>query len=673
MQPQYVVSLRNLLDYLADVRQGYRCTGTILLSAGTGLRQYYLLISPPAPALRRCPASILGVPVYCRVFCLAIALCALLTPDAKAQTCLKDSHETVYQLSDVSSPQPETASAKIRDYLCRGGTEANPVALRVTFNRLSEIAAGSLVTRTELPELDAILGKTGLGESSVYNEAVTLFETFGREITSDTEYTYFRTKIETPPAAGGGSATTTVQKPSIKRKARKVKYLFSAENDEEIDVYIAKDDSVAKREDHWPAGYSQFYTCDRNAIRDIGNVIGCTTIWRYITPADFSMIEADTAERDSAMQRRLERESGAKQEDNPEIEQASYKRHFALLRHLSQRGWPRDFLYITASYSGCGESLGFSYQPHQFILDVVTLENLSNSPVRTDLLGSESETQNFRPPSSSKALKDRPPLPLKLLPLTIEPGQKITVPLRMTFVHSGMLWEKSTPSPDIIPFRDQSKYTYEQLQTVMPGTALRMQFTDENNKKHIRIKQRESFQAPAFPAAVEYVYGPEIAVTGLKVSGQKFMLEGTSANFLDLSVGSDKGSCPVLYVREDGEWVNYSKVIENAREARNKATQTVAVPPGTTHFRLAEHEPEVSYLDRISLSVTARDGRRWMLKPAQKELAADDDVYLRIYAYTHADVSFNLPEGLAAADIAHSELEISGYYRRYSAILSQMD
>jgi hypothetical protein len=130
-------------------------------------------------------------------------------------------------------------------------------------------------------------------------------------------------------------------------------------------------------------------------------------------------------------------------------------------------------------------------------------------------------------------------------------------------------------------------------------------------------------------------------------------------------VGPRDGSCPILYSwREDAQaWIYHGKVLHNADGPEQAMTDRLSFPSLRTRFRIAEEEPEASFIDHVHLNLTLRDGRTVRLEPRQP-------VSHVIRANTAADVDFELPADISPNEVLKSEIEIGGYYRRYSEVLS---
>jgi hypothetical protein len=121
--------------------------------------------------------------------------------------------------------------------------------------------------------------------------------------------------------------------------------------------------------------------------------------------------------------------------------------------------------------------------------------------------------------------------------------------------------------------------------------------------------------------------------------------------------------CPYLYAWNDREsrWEGYGKMIHGAQDANHKKTEIVPLSPFATRFRLAEEEPETSFIDAIRLEIRLRNGSDITLEP---EMAEGDTPQgqIRIAPFTDVKFSFTLPSTIKAGDVEKASLSITGHY-----------
>jgi len=217
--------------------------------------------------------------------------------------------------------------------------------------------------------------------------------------------------------------------------------------------------------------------------------------------------------------------------------------------------------------------------------------------------------------------------------------------------------------------RAAANETYRKIQALPAGHVFVLENKGDKRAPRLR-KVRESVKEPAWPSTQTYVYGPEIQLDGLVVAGERMMLEGTSANFVELTVTSDGGSCPHLYSYNpaSGLWRHHKKVIHTAKGKLRETTEWIDVDPSHRRFRLVEQELERSFIDKVALELTLRDGQVLSLAPDVEALRAADQRYVTLFAGDTAAFSFALPDGVVEADVTAARLAVTGYYERYDML-----
>ncbi len=123
-------------------------------------------------------------------------------------------------------------------------------------------------------------------------------------------------------------------------------------------------------------------------------------------------------------------------------------------------------------------------------------------------------------------------------------------------------------------------------------------------------------------------------------------------------------SCPYLYAwnEQGGSWHEYGKVIKEARGRDRHMTETVQLTSFATRFRLAEEEPEQSFIDAIRLLVVLKDGSRLSLLPRYKGRVQRSRSAINIPAFGSIEFSFELPPTIDKNKVDSAALSITGYY-----------
>ena len=340
------------------------------------------------------------------------------------------------------------------------------------------------------------------------------------------------------------------------------------------------------------------------------------TIWRYMTRADINNYKDKIMSFNQIL-------LNIGMRDHRKV---SDVKEFEFINYIIRDGLPQKFITLHAFFSsqgGCRTNPGwyFLYVPRALLVDVAVLENLSQRTIRIDrFFGPTSASTRLRGLSHSKRLRRASGGDLGLARLTLNPKETLVVFQRLAFV--------------------------------APDWARTYMF------KNFRRK-------PEFPP---FVYGPEVLVRALKIDGEKYDLEGSSANFLAMTVGYDGASCPYVYAwsEEVNDWVNYGKIIHEAKGRAAEMAETRSFPGFVNRFRLAEEEPELAHIDQVRLTVSLKDGRELQLAPSLATLASHDGKRLKLYYGEYVEFAFQLPGGVERDEVVRSTLSVTGYYELYS-------
>jgi hypothetical protein len=563
-------------------------------------------------------------------------------PGAASAQCLKDTREAAFG---------DAGKAAVVTYLCKAAEQQSP-SVRVEFHRLSEAAAAGVLAGAPWPEVTNVLGKVRLLDNATRREALGLYQKFG--ITEEREDSFHFQAF----AAQGGTAS---EKVSAGTGRRKFTYLTYPDTEGLTGQTLAlpEADTQIRTTSTWPPDMAFYYGGEECKP---GNY-ACITLWRYFNADDVSRFEDRWKKQQAitAIENPDNQFPAVDENGNPLPTPGSAP--LKLISHLTRNGWPEDFIVAVGSYNQCGGGYDFSYYPRQMILDAAVVQNISTKPQTVgELLGSQVESTDLRPPAPAmRGVVAAGIVPIPGAVGKLAPGERVLVPLRMTFVAPKGLAANFTGK-----LADARKL-HAAYQALPPGTVVKE--TMEGVEKPL-AKPRESFLAPALPKVTSYTWGPEITLKGLMVDGQRIILEETSANFLELTAGDGYGSCPYLYAYDADKrtWINHGKVIDKADSASKETTEDVPMSKFTTRFRLREEELELSHINRVALHVDMKDGSRLVLAPDDPRLASKDDRYVQILAGRLIDFAFALPKGVSEADVATSKLSITGYYRRYSAL-----
>ena len=535
---------------------------------------------------------------------------------SQAGECLKDSREVKLGKSAL----------KLRSYTCRGaGTNVQPL-VHVEFHRLDEVAAGSLLQGELLPELRKVVGNASIIKNDVYTEAKHLFSTFAKSELAGAAFA-----VATP---GGGNASTGYLQ-------RKIWY-FTAPTGPDVrkPFDLPGESSAIETKLEWPIDFGFNYR-DNDCAE---NPFNCIYVWRYLRQQDLALYD----------------ENGTYiQSLDTNGEGGWFDDYIKLLKYITQSGLPEDFVIIVGTYDECG-GFSFDYYPRKLILDVAVVENVSGKPESLDgLIGAAIGKIALRRADKSQALESETgPLPFAAQQLA--PGQKVVLPLKMTFVtEQPFNWSQQS-----------AQAVYEKLMRSAKGGVITEDAGPVGEEKKLK-KKSESFRSPNLPATNDYIYGPELDLAGLVINGDQSRFEGTSGNYLAFTISADAGSCPVLYAWNEGAatWQRHGKIIHQANQADKESTENVTFPGYVGRFRLSEEELELTHLNSARLSLNLRNGTILVLQPSDDRLKAKDDSYLNLAAKESVELVFELPRDIAKEEVSSSTLSLTAYYRRYGSSL----
>ncbi len=608
-----------------------------------------------------------------------VLLCG--TAPAQPRTCATDLRE----LAGL------TGMPRVRELVCptSGGS-----SLRVTFLRLDEVLAGNLVLGTKTPELDRLLGNARFVENDVSREFKIIFQRFAHEdvvAAGDVKLTV----TLFAPRAGGSADRQSADVPAAASQDDRHLWsisqrMASLDTPAQHSISMPAAINMLYKGRGWPKGFKQAYNCSDDvrvtlnsgevATNEVGP-ISCTTNWRYVPNLkDLDVIERDT---DSMI-----RDSNPGAEDSRDWsgDRFVHKKHFALLRYLGQKSWPADFLVIAAELEvGCEVSDTGYYVMPPFGLDVAIIENSSDRPIRVrDLIGVMERDRGLRQASARDVLRSQA-APLNAGASSLAPGERIIIPLR-AFAIGGVV------DADRWGSIEKAQNIYRQIQA---ARAASFDMTVRASRQGEAISQvrkdKSAFGPPEMPRRTEYLVGSRLFLSGLLVEDQTVDVGAGAPNIVamfpaEATPGNDApqpadvklhihetiymaGSCPILYAwnERQGEWVDRGKVIHAANGRENETTSTVDIGTDVRRIRLSEEELEMSHIRAVALVLTLRDGRRVRIEPAGAPFARAAP-WLKIPAYRDIDFRFDVPAEYELAGIARSEVEVTGYYDRYSTL-----
>ena len=566
----------------------------------------------------------------------ALAALVFLTVSSASAQCVKEE-----QQKDFGA-----GSASIVSLLCKP-EGAESAAVRVTFHRLSEPAAGGLLLGSPWPELSKITGDVRVVDNGVTKEATALFKNFGT--TEDRQDVFYM-------QATSADALKEADRVKAADGRRSLTYLsfpdpagFPAQ-----DMAMPDIDNQIAGSKTWPKGFNFYYHGD-GCEKDPSD-LACVTLWRYLSAEDIDLFKPRYLKKQELLKRDIP-EAGEKTPLIPG------EKPLALIKHLTKaQQAPEDFALLTGKLNDCGDGFEFAYFPRKLMLDAAIIENVSGEAINIDgLLGTQVEDSGLRPPAPPMrgvVAAGVVPIPGKVG--TLAPGERALIPLKMTFVAPKGLGQVF--AGNLL----KARKIHKAIEKLEAGTLLKSPDAGEG----MEGKAKESFGPPSLPRVTPYMWGPELTLKGLTLGGKRIILEEAGANFLELSASEGKGSCPFLYSYDERKstWVSHGKVIDGADTAEKEMTQDIDLEAFATRFRLAEEELEMTQINRVTLTVTLDSGETSGLLPDDLRLKEKDARYVPVMSGREITINFRLPPGIRQEQVTKSALSITGYYRRYSSM-----
>lgn len=303
---------------------------------------------------------------------------------------------------------------------------------------------------------------------------------------------------------------------------------------------------------------------------------------------------------------------------------------------------------------------------YSFAVDITIIENLSSKTLQIDqLLGRSGGGNQLRKISNSPALIGGSSLQAEAIMLA--PSERLIVPLALAFL--------AQPAENDNKERQISQDRFRTITVTKPGTVFQTELFSalrgipaKRDTYSIR-KVRESFKPPAYPTNSAYTFGPEWALTGLTISGEKVSFGALVPNLVDITRRNETGSCPILYAWSGPEaiWFRHGKILHQADSPTNEQTESVAFDGFVHRFRIAEEELERATISGVRLTIELTNGNILTLPPESVSPTAGKTIAL--YANDEIDINFVLPENVKDSDVVLSRLTVSGYYDRYPTLI----
>jgi hypothetical protein len=532
---------------------------------------------------------------------------------------------------------------RLKSYSCSTG-DRESYSIKVEFYRVSDPAAGLIVERRLSEMLTKTIGSPRIIENEILKTYAEWLKHYG-EARGDNLHFRLIAAGKLGSVGGAGFPLGGLSDNSLGSTFKALLPTFGAivaggAPIPHSDFYPAIDEIAAIKRKHIPNGMKLFYSSSRQeqsatherqseSCKQYSKMI----FWRGMQSVDVKNYE----ERLRAYNRAVGHftdvgEMGINSFELPVT--------LELLHHLAGDGpWPEDFTILlgASNLNTCGELLQFAFLLRSILLDVVTVENISDRPITVDgILGSNSLETKLR--TSSSFPEDRK-LAQGELPLSLAPGEKLLWPTRINL----------NPSDDSNEFFGNEKHSIDVFRCVGANG-----FSGE-----------ATHGSPKFN---NYEVGRGIRVSGIYIDGNKIVFQQRSANFVDDVLGWGMYSCPYLlsWDSEEQQWINHGKILDAAKTRQHQYTHVTTFAGFRNRFRLQEREPEVAFIDEGGLILKLKNGNSISLKSDNAAINSQDGEYIRLYWGEHVDFEFELPKGLEASSVEESKLIITGYYEPYS-------
>jgi hypothetical protein len=310
---------------------------------------------------------------------------------------------------------------------------------------------------------------------------------------------------------------------------------------------------------------------------------------------------------------------------------------------------PEDFgtAQLSLESEACGDDQGWyprmTLVGRLAVVDVAVIENTAGYPLTigdfTGRTGSDSALRTQQHDDarlqSAQAVRESP-FTIQVL----NPGEKIAIPLRMLLVHPRDSYDDHLAALE--PARDLAS-----LGMINVGG----QWIDLTAM---------SRRIPPLPSDGAYVYGPSYRLDAIEIGGEDYPVRKQPARLLVVDSGNDIGSCPFFYgwSRSERKWVSGGTILYGRRSAAQSGTDERPLHHFDGRVRIAEIEPETSFIDRVYVVAIDAAGGRTMLLPTDTRLRQTDGNHVRMTIGDEMIVNFE-----RAPDTATSFLfGATGYY-----------
>ena len=637
--------------------------------------------SPTSRARVRAPLTLIRAAKVSRlvVGALVFGLTAAAPPRASAQDDLTAENCSTI-VKDIKAETGGTVNVTIQGADCTGPSGAK---LRVTYFWLDDVATGHVLAGYMPPALGQALGRNyPVVRNDVYDTVKILFDRFGEalDVPESEEATVSlcfdtgaRDELGYPRVECGSEGATDYirerrQSPVAGRGMKRLPSM-------DFFTPLLEDEEVIARTDRWPDGYGFHYDIDLNAediryAQAAGDPIAMPifTLWRAATPADLQNLQSRVR---TYARRYIDDEmssigiSGYPEYNRPtaQSERRSMAADFVnqtareiagarLLDFLARDDPSMTLAYVYGSSNSCTGGWQFRVAGPSIKVLVGVIENAGETPLTlSEIAVLKAARTGLRLLPGGTSAEDESwseeiiPLPQQ----TFRTGEGVLVPMRIEFRAEGLEFLTGSTGE-----------AYGAISALALETPLVWGLSDFS-------KPASSFGPHAeIPAPSRFAYGPEIRLKQARLGAQQVALRQVDPTAVSLFVGFEIGSCPYVYGydRTGGEWRLQSRAVVGATRPELAYEDRFALEHFDGRLRIAEIEPEVSFLDDVTVEVTLADGSTLSLAPDDARLRARDSSYLIIAYPAAATIRFPGFDEIGQP-IVEASVRIFGYYREF--------
>lgn len=350
-------------------------------------------------------------------------------------------------------------------------------------------------------------------------------------------------------------------------------------------------------------------------------------------------------------------------------EAARYTKDPLSSRILQRSSAPADLvLLVVSAVHGAYHGTILIRELKLLVLDI---ENVHDRPLKISALLERSAPSRglldlYTPAAHRSRLvqqrASRRTFPLEVL----RPGEHLFVPLTLQLGYAS----DATTNPDLcIVRRSLPRPGWDATQ----GETIDLEVLTGVDSRHNAVTARRSidkrtilnkadFERVIVP---DYHIGSAVAIDEIAFEEggeeRRLKLRPFDPNSVILGGGFEKGSCPVLYVREGVGWRRFGPVLVDAVTRSRESSERVKLSRGTREVVLKEEEAEITFLRRLELRIRYERGDEAVVRPHSMAGKVErEGEYFVLRRGESLRVAFEEPSfhGLEA----ETELLVEGFY-----------